>query len=97
LINKRIDVTTSSSTTPTSSGLTTGPSQGYSVVGSDYQFTPSTLQINAGDTVTWTWTGIHNVAQAANGQTESYDGSGFRSGDPVSDGQVRDEHIVTND
>jgi len=47
-------------------------------------FTPADVTIEVGDTVTWIDLqsfGGHNVAQSASGVANTYDGSGFRSGD----------------
>lgn len=47
-------------------------------------FTPADVTIKVGDTVTWTdlqLFGGHNVAQSASPVANSYDGSGFRSGE----------------
>ncbi len=64
----------STSPTPTGSSGTSGTpaeagvaTNAITVGGSSNKFTPSTLTIKAGDTVTWTWAGgAHTVTSGAN-------------------------------
>ena len=57
-----------------------------SVVNSGFTWRPADIVVAVGETVHWSWTGSHNVAEVDGPGDTVWNGSGFRSGSPVSGG-----------
>jgi len=81
------NATSTATTSPSSSPATSSPGTTASgpstaeIIGSDFQWTPSTVSIKVGDSVHWSWTqGIHNLAQSASSADITALDGGFRNG-----------------
>lgn len=64
-------------TPATSSG---GGPETVEVRGRDFEFIPESVTIKAGDSVHWSWTGTHNVAETTTASSLAAKQGGFRSG-----------------
>jgi len=58
----------------------------HDVVNAGASWTPADLEIDAGDTVRWRWTGTHNVAEVDGPTDMAWNGTGFYSGPAVGGG-----------
>ena len=64
----------------------TGALADVTITGSGHAWAPANVTINPGETVTWNWSLFHNVAQSNGPADLVWNGTGFRSGNPVNNG-----------